>query len=72
MVIELIVSDDKFKVGLDLLIRVEIKPRSVTGLILAVHGRGDYLVLQMVDGKVSKLLSLDMYVPGHNISNHIL
>ncbi|XP_071119471.1 laminin subunit alpha-like [Haliotis cracherodii] len=43
---------DKFKVGLDLLIRVEIKPRSVTGLILAVHGRGDYLVLQMVDGKI--------------------
>lgn len=47
-------ADEQFKVGLDLDIYVEIKPRSLSGVILSVYSsRGDYLVLQMQDGNVS-------------------
>lgn len=48
-----IALDDQFKVGLDLDISVEIKPRSMSGVILSVYSsRGDYLVLQMQDGNI--------------------
>ena len=47
-------ADEQFKVGLDLDITLEIKPRSLSGVILSVYStRGDYLVLQMQDGNVS-------------------
>ena len=47
-------ADEQFKVGLDLDIYVEIKPRSLSGVILSVYSsRGDYLVLQVQDGNVS-------------------
>ncbi|XP_076440495.1 laminin subunit alpha-like [Babylonia areolata] len=43
---------DRFKVGQDLELSVEIRPRTHSGVLLAVHGRMDYLVLQIVDGQV--------------------
>jgi len=45
---------DNFVVGLDLEISVEIKPRTMSGVILSVvSDRGDYLVLQLENGKIS-------------------
>nr|XP_022908361.1 laminin subunit alpha-like [Onthophagus taurus] len=41
---------NKFKVGLEMEIKMDIKPRNVTGLLVAVHGRKDFLVLEMVNG----------------------
>jgi len=41
---------DNFRVGLDIDIRFEIKPRSTSGILVSVHGRRDYLLLQMVNG----------------------
>ncbi|KAI1304937.1 Laminin subunit alpha [Halotydeus destructor] len=40
----------RFKVGRTLQIDIDIKPRSPDGVILAVFGDKDYLVLQMVEG----------------------
>lgn len=40
----------RFKVGLDFDITMEIKPRNISGVLLAIQGRRDYLALQMVDG----------------------
>ena len=37
----------------DLEIEVEVRPRSVSGVLLAVHGKMDYLILQIVEGQVS-------------------
>ncbi|XP_059144332.1 laminin subunit alpha-like [Physella acuta] len=44
---------DKFKVGRDLNISMEIKPRSANGVLLAVHSNtSDYLILQLVAGEL--------------------
>ncbi|KAG1696659.1 Laminin subunit alpha [Nymphon striatum] len=44
---------DKFKVGFDLDIIMNIKPRNLSGVLLSIHGsRGDYLVLQLLDGNI--------------------
>lgn len=43
---------DKFKVGLEIDIQLDIKPRNTSGIIMSVHGRRDYLVIQMVDGDI--------------------
>lgn len=43
---------DNFKVSNRFKISLKIKPRKPTGLILAVHGRKDYLVLQIINGTV--------------------
>jgi len=44
---------DNFKVGLDLDITLQVKPRSLSGILLSVVSpRGDYLMLQMVDGEI--------------------
>ena len=43
----------KFRVGLDFDITMQIKPRNISGLLLAIQGRRDYLVLQMVDGTMT-------------------
>jgi len=32
---------------------MEIKPRNISGLLLAIQGRRDYLILQMVDGTMT-------------------
>ena len=47
------VTVDRFKVGRDLEINIEVRPRTQSGVLVAVHGRMDFLVLQLVDGKVS-------------------
>jgi laminin alpha 3/5 len=58
-----VIINDNFSVPLDLQIDLEIKPRTMSGVILSVynHGTGppggDYIVLQMIDGSVS--FSLD-------------
>merc|ERR1712062_185689 len=41
------------KAGLDFGITMQIKPRNISGLILAIQGRKDYLILQMVDGTMT-------------------
>ena len=33
-------------------ISVEVRPRSLDGVIFSVHGKGDFVVLQLVEGKV--------------------
>ena len=60
--------DDSYSVPLDVEISVEIKPRSLSGVILSVfsHGAGppggDFLVLQLVNGQVSIILVLVHFV----------
>ena len=44
---------EKFHVGLDFDITMEIKPRNISGLLLAIQARNDYLLLQMVDGTMT-------------------
>lgn len=44
--------DDKFRVGLEIDIKLDIKPRNVSGLLVSVHARKDYLVLQMINGQI--------------------
>ena len=41
---------ENFRVGLDINIAMEIKPRSTSGILMSVHGRRDFLLLQMVNG----------------------
>ncbi|XP_075229000.1 laminin subunit alpha [Lycorma delicatula] len=44
--------NEKFKVGIEIDIKMEIKPRNVSGLLLLIHGKRDYLVLQMIEGVI--------------------
>lgn len=44
---------EKFKVGYELDLKLDIKPRNISGLLVAVHGRRDYLALEMIDGSIS-------------------
>lgn len=41
---------DRFKVGTEIDIQMDIKPRNISGLLMSVFGKRDFLVLQMVDG----------------------
>ena len=43
---------NKYKVGLEIDIKLDIKPRNITGLLVAVHGKKDYLVLEMINGLI--------------------
>merc|ERR1712038_1371717 len=43
----------KFRVGLDFDITMKIKPRNTTGIILAIKGRKDFMILQMVEGAMT-------------------
>ncbi|GFY37998.1 laminin-like protein epi-1 [Trichonephila inaurata madagascariensis] len=43
---------DKYRVGQRISITVDIKPRNLSGVLMAVHGRQDYLILQLIDGRV--------------------
>ncbi|XP_015919728.2 laminin subunit alpha isoform X1 [Parasteatoda tepidariorum] len=43
---------DKYRVGQRVSITLDIKPRNLSGILMAVHGKVDYLILQMVDGRV--------------------
>lgn len=47
-------EDDNFRVGLDKDVYLEIKPRTLSGVLLSVHNRKkDFMVLQMVNGTVN-------------------
>lgn len=48
---------ERFKVGLEIDIKLDIKPRNTSGLLVAVHGKKDYLVLEMIHGVIK--LSVD-------------
>jgi laminin alpha 3/5 len=39
-------------VGNSINIKLEIRPRNNSGILVSVHGRRDYLVLQLIDGAV--------------------
>ena len=62
---------ENFRVGLDIDISMEIKPRSTSGILMSVHGRRDFLLLQMVNGAL--IFSVDngrgpivaTYIPPH-------
>ncbi|CAB3226438.1 unnamed protein product [Arctia plantaginis] len=41
-----------FKVGDEVSISMEIRPRNSTGLLLSVHGKKDYLVLELLENEV--------------------
>lgn len=43
---------DRFKVGTEIDIKLQIKPRNVSGLLISVHGRKDFLVLEMIKGSI--------------------
>ncbi len=46
-----ILAARKFRVGLDFDVTMQVKPRNVSGILLAIQGkRGDYLILQLIDG----------------------
>ena len=42
----------RFRVGIDFDVSMMIKPRNISGLLLAVRGRRDSAILQMVDGAI--------------------
>lgn len=44
--------DDKFRVGWEIDIKLDIKPRNISGLLVSVHAKKDYLVLQMINGQI--------------------
>lgn len=43
---------ERFKVGPEIDIKMQIKPRNISGLLLAVHGKKDYLVLELIVGSI--------------------
>nr|CAD7453810.1 unnamed protein product [Timema tahoe] len=45
-------KDSRFTVGLNIIISMDIKPRNISGILLSVHGKRDYLILQMVNGVI--------------------
>nr|XP_031828013.1 laminin subunit alpha isoform X2 [Nomia melanderi] len=47
---------DRFTVGRSVDIEMNIKPRSNSGHLLSVHGKRDYLVLEMINGTVKFLV----------------
>lgn len=46
------VLDSKFRVGREISISLEIKPRNSTGLLMSVHGGKDFLVLELLENEV--------------------
>ncbi|OAD58422.1 Laminin subunit alpha [Eufriesea mexicana] len=47
---------DRFTVGKTIDIQMDIKPRSTSGHLLSVHGKRDYLVLEIINGTVKFLV----------------
>ena len=60
---------DSFNVGLDLTVTMEVRPRSLNGILFSVHGKGDFVALQLVRGEVCNVLAayhvLSYLVGGH-------
>ncbi|XP_031783644.1 laminin subunit alpha [Nasonia vitripennis] len=49
-------AEDKFSVGKQIDIEMDIKPRSSSGLLVSIHGRNDYVILEMVNGTIKFLV----------------
>lgn len=45
-------SVDAFKVGLDISVEMEVRPRSLNGVVFSIHGDRDFVLLQFVSGEV--------------------
>ncbi|VVC86157.1 unnamed protein product [Leptidea sinapis] len=43
---------ESFKVGYEISISMEIKPRNTTGLLLSVHGKRDFMVIELLENEV--------------------
>jgi len=43
---------EPFKVGQEIHIKLDIRPRSTNGILMSAHGKGDYFVLQLIDGAI--------------------
>ncbi|XP_034839290.1 laminin subunit alpha [Maniola hyperantus] len=43
---------ENFRIGYEISISMEVKPRNSTGLLLSVHGRKDYMVLELMENEV--------------------
>lgn len=43
---------DKFRVGSDLTISMDIKPRNLTGVLTSVHGKKSFFIVEMLKGNV--------------------
>jgi laminin, alpha 3/5 len=48
---------EKFKVGTDLTISMDIKPRNLTGVLTSVHGKKSFFIVEMIKGSI--FLSVD-------------
>uniref|UniRef100_A0A1B0DIX0 Laminin G domain-containing protein n=1 Tax=Phlebotomus papatasi TaxID=29031 RepID=A0A1B0DIX0_PHLPP len=44
---------ERFRVGSDMTISMDIKPRTQDGLLLSVHGRRAFMIVQLVKGNIS-------------------
>lgn len=60
---------EKFKVGTELTVSMDIKPRSTTGLLMSVHGKRSFFVLELINGNISLTVNngdepfTAMYIP---------
>ncbi|XP_049885179.1 laminin subunit alpha [Pectinophora gossypiella] len=43
---------ENFKVGFEISISMEVKPRNSTGLLLSVHGKKDFMILELLENEV--------------------
>lgn len=43
---------DRFKVGSDLTISMDIKPRNLTGVLTSVHGKKSFFIVEMIKGNI--------------------
>ncbi len=48
-----ILANNDYNVGLQFDMTMMVKPRGISGILLAVHGDQDYLILQMHDGNMT-------------------
>lgn len=46
----------RFKVGVDVTIDLEIRPRTTNALLMSVHGKKSYFILSLIDGSVELLV----------------
>lgn len=43
---------ESLKIGQEFSISMEVKPRNSTGLLMSVHGKKDYMVLELMESQV--------------------
>ncbi|CAG9860176.1 unnamed protein product [Phyllotreta striolata] len=68
---------EKYKVGVLFSIKMDVKPRSDSGLLVAAHGKRDYYILELVNGTVrlhvenGKGPFSAIFIPPHNNPFHL-